>query len=187
MINFRVKQPKRTYKGSYSNYRDYKPYLSEDFNSRCGYTDCVDSWFGGKRSFHIDHFLPKKKYIDLVANYTNLVYACSYVNILKSDDEGNYLDPCNEDYNKHFYRDGCGHIYPNPNSYKAIYMHSRLKLYLVRYSTIWMLEQIEIKITKLTEIKRSIKNESKCNEINALVADLSGCFFEYKSYLIKNL
>ena len=187
MINFRIKQPKRTYTGKYSNYREYKPYLSEDFNHRCGYTDCIDSWFGGVDCFHIDHFLPKKKYIHLATDYSNLVYSCSYVNILKSDDEGKYLDPCNEDYNQHFYRDEFGHIFPNPDSPNAIYMYSKLKLYLNRYSIIWTLEQIEKKLKKLTEIKKNVNKESEINEINNLITDLLKSFFKYKDYLTNNL
>ncbi|OCG15126.1 hypothetical protein [Gilliamella sp. WF3-4] len=186
MIKFREKTPKRAYQKKHNNYRDYKPYLAEDFHYRCGYTDCIDFWFGGKHNFHIDHFLPKKKYPNLENEYSNLVYACSYVNILKSDDVGNYLDPCNEDFNRHFYRDNMGCIYPRQESEQAIYMYKKLKLYLARYSIIWTLEQLEAKINKLLSLKKTIKNIESINEINDMIVDLTGSFLEYKNYLNNN-
>lgn len=187
MINFRTKKPIRTYKNKHTNYRDYKPYLAEDFHGRCGYTDCVDSWFGGKHSFHIDHFLPKKKYPHLSNEYSNLVYACSYVNILKSDDEGSYLDPCDTDYNEYFYRDQTGRIYPQPGSEKAVYMHSKLRLYLARYSIIWVLEQLELKVKKLLSLRENIQDVKSKNEINAMITDLTGLLFKYFLYSKNNL
>lgn len=186
MIKFRTITPIRTYQKKHNNYRDYKPYLADDFHGRCGYTDCVDSWFGGKRNFHIDHFLPKKKYPHLETEYSNLVYACSYVNILKSDDDGNYLDPCNEDFNLYFYRDNMGCIYPQQECEQAIYMYKKLKLYLARYSIIWILEQLELKLQKLFSLKENIKKKENIDEINSVIADLSYSFFEYKQYLNNN-
>ena len=53
---FRYNSPARTCVKIYTNYRSFKQYLAADFNSRCGYTDCPDFWFGGKNNFHIDHF-----------------------------------------------------------------------------------------------------------------------------------
>ena len=55
---FRIKMPVRTFKGYYSDYHRYKNKLAEDFSHKCGYTDCSDHWFGGARTFQIDHFLP---------------------------------------------------------------------------------------------------------------------------------
>lgn len=94
MMNFRDKQPIRTCVKKYANYKSYKPYLAKDFFNRCGYTDCSDFWFGGMNNFHIDHFKPWKKYPQnplLKTDYQNLVYCCSYVNILKSDDQEHTL------------------------------------------------------------------------------------------------
>jgi hypothetical protein len=77
MKPFRDFAPARTYTVKHSYYPDYKVPLSKDFNHRCGYTDCSDSWFGGKDNFHIDHFIPWKKHLDipgLKTDYSNLVY-----------------------------------------------------------------------------------------------------------------
>ena len=145
---FRNDSPVRTCVKTYASYRSFKPYLAKDFNSRCGYTDCPDFWFGGKNNFHIDHFKPFSKNPNLATDYSNLVYCCSYVNILKSDDEGDYIDPCDIDFNKHFERDNYGEIIPKNTSKEAIYMYSRLQLGLSRYKLIWKLDEIFIRLLK---------------------------------------
>lgn len=188
MIDFRERRPNRTCDKIYSNYRRYKSYLAKDFNNRCGYTDCPDFWFGGPRAFHIDHFIPQSKGPDASKNdYGNLVYTCSYVNILKSDDsEINYLDPCEEDYNNHFYRNKSGEIFPRETSRKAKYMHSRLKLYLARYSIIWMLEKISDRMDRLAEIDVSCLDSAEHDEVTNALAELTRAFVEYRKYLSCN-
>lgn len=142
--------PVRNYNGiELNNYRGYKKYLRNDFKKKCGYTSCIDEWFGGVISFQIDHFMPQSEYPELRNKYSNLIYCCSYVNRAKSNDEGNYLDPCNTDYNLHFYRNDQGDIMPFTSSSNAVYMHKKLKLYLKRYSIIWTLEQLEHKMETL--------------------------------------
>lgn len=150
---FRESAPLRTFVGNpYNDYRKYKDSLRSDFNNRCGYTDCSDIWFGGKRCFHIDHFKPKSKHPSLATSYSNLVYSCSYVNIQKSDDEGMYLDPCNTDFNQHFFRDDEGNIQPTSASTEARYMHKKLKLGLSRYGLIWMLDQLRMKKMEINRL-----------------------------------
>ena len=84
---FRTTRPRRTCTVKKADYRQYKDALAADFNNRCGYTDCVDYWFGGKRNFQIDHLKPHSVYPDKKAEYSNLVYCCSYVNRAKSNDD----------------------------------------------------------------------------------------------------
>jgi hypothetical protein len=158
-IAFRNESPQRTYLGKeLLDYRRYKDSLVIDFKHRCGYTHCLDFWFGGKTNFQIDHFKPKSKYPELERNYKNLVYSCSYVNRAKSDDFGFYIDPVDEDYNLHFYRDELGNIYPRDNSPSAKYMYIKLKLYLKRHSIIWMLDQLEQKMFTLQDLIEESKN-----------------------------
>lgn len=177
---FRNSSPKRTYSGKeLSNYRSYKKYLITDFKSRCGYTDCLDFWFGGKDNFQIDHFIPKSKSPKLEIDYSNLVYSCSYVNRAKSDDVGNYIDPCDVDYNEHFYRDELGNIYPNEHSDSAKYMYIKLKLYLKRYSIIWILDQLEQRMFKLQEIIETTKNA----EAKELLVEITMKYNNHKRYL----
>lgn len=179
-LPFRTDLPERTYSGKkLSDYRRYKNYLAKDFKNRCGYTYCVDFWFGGKPNFQIDHLKPKSKFPDLETEYSNLVYTCSYINRAKSDDIGLYLDPVDEDYNLHFYRDELGNIYPREDSKAAKYMYLKLKLYLKRYSIIWMLDQLEQKMFILQELIEQLDNK----EAKELYFAISFKYNNYKRYL----
>lgn len=187
MFPFREHFPKRTCLSTYANYRQFKAELAADFSNRCGYTNCHDFWFGGQDNFHIDHFVPWKKYLTinpgLKTAYSNLVYSCSYVNILKSDDEGQYLDPCQEDFNEHFTRDQHGMIVANPQSSKAVYMHKRLKLYLRRYQIIWMLDKLNSLIDNLLLLKDAGKTPEEKAEVNEMIVEVVSIYQNYKKYL----
>ena len=184
MLNkFRYESPVRTCTKKYANYRKFKPYLATDFKLRCGYTDCPDFWFGGKNNFHIDHFKPFSKNPALETDYSNLVYCCSYVNILKSDDEGEYIDPCNVDFNDHFERDKDGSILPKRTSKQAIYMHSKLELGLSRYRFIWKLDEIQNGLHKLEEKIRDPKNAGIKNDLRIVHSELAEEFNMYITYL----
>lgn len=179
---FRSKEeiPFRTYKGrEYKNYRTYKPFLRKDFKKKCGYTGCIDDWFGGTTSFQIDHFQPQSIYPDLKVKYSNLIYSCSYVNRAKSNDDGNYLDPCDTDYNEHFFRNDKGEIFAVTSSPKAVYMHKKLKLYLNRYSIIWTLERLENSMYKLQKLIELNDNE----EAKQLFVEVGMMYNNYKRYL----
>ncbi|CAI2040048.1 Uncharacterised protein [Serratia fonticola] len=186
---FRLQAPKRTFAKSYATYGRYKPYLAKDFYNRCGYTNCPDFWFGGTGNFHIDHFIPWKKHPtqpNLKTDYSNLVYCCSYVNILKSDDETAYLDPCTEDYNHHFLRDDFGNILANKKSSKAVYMHNKLKLYLKRYQIIWMLENLFSRMDALKEAIQDSPDGQQKDELKYAMSDLACVMLDYKKYLSEN-
>ena len=159
-MNFRSTYPKRTYSGpTLGNYRGYRNQLRIDFSYKCGYSDISERFLFDTSIFHIDHFRPKaeKFYPHLENDYNNLVYASCYINRSKSDDwhgdersddDGTkgYLDPCNVNYNDHFYRNRRGEIIPKADSPIACYMYKRLKLYLKRFSILWMLDQIDDKL-----------------------------------------
>lgn len=181
--SFRYHVPSRKCTKVYKSYRKYKKYLAEDFNRRCGYTDCPDFWFGGKNTFHIDHFKPFSKNPTLETEYSNLVYCCSYVNILKSDDEGDYIDPCDVDFNDHFDRDNDGVIVPKPGSKQANYMFNKLQLGLRRYSLIWKLDEMYGKMVKLHHQINDPKNAGIKNDLKILNSDLSEEFITYLKYL----
>lgn len=180
-IDFRNFTPARTCTKVYTNYRKYKPYLRNDFKEKCGYVNCSDFWFGGSRTFHVDHFKPKSKFPELETTYSNLVYCCSYVNILKTDDENEYLDPCEVDYNQHFERDNDGNIFPKLKSPKANYMYGKLKLYLRRYQVIWMLDELGEKIYELGEIIEANAKVSK--DIIDTYTELNLKFHKYRRFL----
>jgi hypothetical protein len=183
---FRYNSPTRTCKKTYASYRSFKKYLAVDFNSRCGYTDCPDFWFGGKNNFHIDHFKPFSKNPKLETDYSNLVYCCSYVNILKSDDEGDYIDPCNVDFNEHFERDSDGAIIPLASSKQANYMYSKLQLGLSRYKFIWKLDEIFNRLLKLQDEIKNPKNVGIKNDLRIVHSELAEEFTTYLQYLKVN-
>ncbi len=185
---FRQHTPKRTVGVAIqTEYRKYKAQLAADFQSRCGYTDCPHFWFGGMHSFHIDHRKPKSKYKHLECDYGNLVYSCSYVNQAKSDDDADYLDPCDSDYNLHFGRNDNGEIVPLPGSQQADYMYTKLKLYLKRYGIIWTLENLRIKLAELRALlDTQIHDPAQRTEMLEKHFKLSSMFEDYLKYLSVN-
>lgn len=176
---FRTYTPKRTCQEKYKDYHAYKPYLETDFCKKCGYTGCSQMWFGGKRTFQIDHLKPESKYPGLKNVYSNLVYCCSYVNRSKWDDDSpNYLDPCDIDYNIHFERDINGFIVAKTE--QGQYMLEHMHLNLFRYAIIWNLD-------RLTErIKRLEKIDNPTQEIKDLKLEILQEYFNYIQYLADN-
>lgn len=176
---FRKVAPVRSVVIPRTNYCAYKDVLARDFNHRCGYTDCSDFWFGGQRTFQIDHLKPWSKHPDLKTEYNNLVYCCSYVNRAKWDDDSpNYLDPCEVDYNDHFERDGNGYIIGK--SAKARYMVQKMHLNLTRYALIWTLDTLNDIITRLKA------HRLEHPEIEELIVALQDEYFDYVQDLRKH-
>lgn len=162
-----------------STYGAYKDELAEDFNHRCGYTDCSDFWFGGQRTFQIDHLKPWSKYPALKTKYSNLVYCCSYVNRAKWDDDNlHYLDPCDVDYNDHFVRDDNGFIIGKTAD--AQYMVQKMHLNLTRYALIWTLDTLDDIITRLKVHRKAHP------EIEGLLVALQDKYFDYVQNLRKH-
>lgn len=204
MRKFRSKHPKRTYTGSVkTDYKDYREHLRRDFNGRCGYTDCLDVWWGD--GFNVDHFAPKKpnvqdpakfqKFAEKINIYKNLIYACPQVNRAKGNDwpsddpevnilgDKGYLDPCEVDFNDYFERTNSGWIVPQNNPI-AKYMWTKLKLYLKRYEIYWRIEQIIINMQKLQSYRKKLNlPEDIKNEINEGIADLNAEYLKYLEYL----
>lgn len=178
---FRTTVPKRTFTKMYSDYHRYKNALSKDFNHKCGYTDCSERWFGGERTFQIDHVKPKSKYPELINEYGNLVYCCAFVNRAKWDDDSpNYLDPCDVDYNMHFERDDKGFI--KSTTPQGEYMVKHLHLDLYRYAIIWNLDRLSERIDKLNRMSSLLSGELK-----DLHYQLLQDFYKYTQYLSDNL
>lgn len=180
---FRHIAPKRTCTKKRANYNSYKIFLAEDFNHRCGYTDCSDYWFGGKRCFQIDHFKPESKYPELENEYSNLVYCCSYVNRAKWDDDNpNYLDPCDVDFNLHFERDDLGFI--KAKTPQGQYMVEHMNLGLTRYAICWNLDRLEEKIKIL---ERKVDQNIATMDEKGLLLNVNKEFHKYLRYLRSEL
>ena len=194
MPPFRISTPTRNFlKKKLKHYRSYKKYLVIDFSNRCGYCDGSDTWMGGHRTYHIDHFAPKDKFGELENEYTNLIYSCPSCNSSKSnkwpskkaqenivDDQG-FLNPCSDDLNANFSRDTNGHIIPQTPI--AIDMFKNLSLGLERHAIIWKLTRLEALIAEYeVEIVRNPPSDVKEKLINVHYR-LLRIFYEYHSKL----
>jgi uncharacterized protein (TIGR02646 family) len=109
------------------NWADHKSDLKEDFNGHCGYCHSYDGY--RHTYFEVDHFVPKKEikkngWAISLTQYSNLVYSCKFCNNKKlskwitnspnPSHNGNagFIDPCDPDYDNHFYRTANGAIRP---------------------------------------------------------------------------
>lgn len=68
----------------YSEYRQYRNWLRDEFSFRCVYCLRRETWLTQRRDFEIDHFLPKCEHREMERDYDNLVYACSECNGTKA-------------------------------------------------------------------------------------------------------
>jgi len=69
---------------AYADYHRYKPYLRREFGGQCVYCRLPDA-LKEEAIFHVDHFRPKARFPELVADYENLLYACPACNRRKGD------------------------------------------------------------------------------------------------------
>ena len=89
----------------YANYRNYKPYLKDEFSGRCVYCRKADS-DQDSGSFHVEHYKPKLMFSDLVNVYSNLFYACASCNRFKgkywsAEQSKQVLNPCDHVMSQH--------------------------------------------------------------------------------------
>jgi 5-methylcytosine-specific restriction endonuclease McrA len=191
----RILRPSRTCTRTYASYRSFKRPLQADFNSRCGYCDAPDSWDGGYKHYHIDHFIPKTQLRTITQNeYRNLVYACFSCNNSKGEDwpsaneaiaiirNQGYIDPCLSRYDKQFYREKLGDIVSKTKV--GQYMLEKLKLGLKRHAIIWILDKLDqqIKSLSVAEDKSTITTANK-RKVNSHVKKLKSYYYEYVGVL----
>ncbi|MFV3131267.1 HNH endonuclease [Niveispirillum sp. KHB5.9] len=134
-------------------YALYRDDLRLDFLQACGYCGDGDERID-RSTFHIDHFAPKKRFPELELAYTNLVYACRFCNVSKSDHWiGNdpkvpnngtvgFVDPCSDDYDIHLGRDAGGRIVARTELGR--YIIRRLSLHLIRHELLWRARRMRI-------------------------------------------
>lgn len=138
--------PTRTTVEERTTYQSYRADLKRDFHDACGYCGDEDAR-SDSVVFHVDHFAPKSRFPALALKYGNLVYACRYCNVSKSDhwignDEAvhhdgkrGFVDPCTEEYEKHLVRLASGRIVGQTELGR--YIVGRLKLNLIRHELLW--------------------------------------------------
>lgn len=99
-----------TKRPSSGTYREWKPVLREEGKKQCVYCALAEARFGGERNFHVEHYRPKKHFVNLIHELSNLFYACSICNSFKGSDwpreptedlcEAFYPDPSAVDYSE---------------------------------------------------------------------------------------
>lgn len=185
-------KPVRSYTGEkWKTNKTNKKYLAVDFKNRCAYCDDCDKIYGGYNLYHVEHFAPKEKFPQLEFNYDNLLYACSYCNVSKSDDwpsdspttnvvgSCGYIDPCLDEFYKHLDRnDKTGEIY-----YKTElgqYMYNHLRLYLKRHAIIYMMDRLQEKIETLKiSIEKDEKNGINTTKKRQFLIEYKSVFYDY--------
>lgn len=145
-LTVRVVAPARSQAASQQTYQAYRQDLRKDFFNACGYCGDEDERVDSV-VFHIDHFAPKTRFPTLELVYDNLVYACRYCNVSKSDHwvgtdatvphdgRRGFIDPCAADYEKHIQRQSTGRIVGK--SELGSYIVKRLRLGLIRHELLW--------------------------------------------------
>jgi uncharacterized protein (TIGR02646 family) len=139
-------KPKRSCLRKSKDYRSFKVDLRDDFNKKCGYCDDIDLMQGKKNFYHIEHFRPHsiKKFEKLKHEYSNLVYSCPFCNGAKSNtwkDLNGFIDPCEDEYDNHLYRNTKGQIISKTK--QGEYIHINLKLYLQRHEYLCNIEKLQ--------------------------------------------
>jgi len=205
MIPLRAKPPKRraipNKVPTGESWSEHKPDLKEDFNSCCGYCDSFDGY--RHTYFEVDHFVPKDFFqhngnISLT-QYSNLVYSCKFCNNAKrakwptqsetmfnNGIEG-FIDPCDTEYDKHFYRTDDGGIMWSTDLGK--WMFSQAFKFDERQQGIkilWNLSRLEQIINALTVILGTYNDGSKdYGDIKIKIGDYCFEYFKFHQELIK--
>ena len=181
MPDFRIDTPRQTCNKTFRNYRSYKKYLIIDFYNRCGYCDGGDTWHGGHKHFHIDHFAPKDQFPGIKTAYSNLIYSCPSCNLSKSNKWPGFLNPITDDLNTHFERDDNGSIIGISDIAKSMIIS--LNLNLERHSVIWKLTMLEELIKKIgTGLNHNLE-EKLIIKLEGLHYEMLKIFFEYQQRL----
>ena len=168
-----------------------KKYLMSDFHHKCAYCDDYDRFCGGSKNFHVDHFAPKARFSHLEFEYDNLLYACPYCNISKSNkwvgrneaesfvQDCGFVDPCSPEYASHLTRNDAGTIIALTPIGR--YMLVELKLYLERHRIIFMLEELSFKREKLKE--KIIKTGDPDDKLKKAFSEISIVLCDYYDLL----
>lgn len=191
MLSIKVEKPVRSYTGEmWRTNKSNKSRLVEDFNSRCGYCDDLDKYSGGYAVYHVEHFAPKDKFPEAEFLYDNLLYACPYCNIAKSNkwigdtrekaviNNRGFVDPCDDEYYIHLGRDDSGRIIYKTDLGK--YMYEELNLHLIRHEINFKMGQMESRIEALkSRIELMDAQGQDASKHKAILQKLGFMFYEY--------
>lgn len=185
--NFKGAEVKNLTPGKKTNYKDYKPFLKEDFSYRCAYCNTSEVTIGTV-PFHIDHFVPRKKFEgvldDLDVYYDNLMWSCPRCNMKKGKKhEGKIslecentllINPRKENSNEVFYRNHIGGI----ESAKSIGVQTIMTLDLSHpvYNVLFFhdkLTELNLKYEKELEVEGNPLKKELFSKINCELIKLS--------------
>ena len=176
---FRERTPRRratpTKAPTGNNWREHKEDLKEDFNSKCGYCDSLDTY--RNTYFEIDHFIPRDFFNILggiaPTDYFNLVYSCRFCNngkrakwptqSLTSYNDGTigFDDPASDLYDTHFYRTEDGSIMWTTDVGKWMFNEAfNFSKRQTSIKLIWNLERLQKVIDSLLTILQDMDNSS---------------------------
>jgi hypothetical protein len=108
-----------------NNYRKYYDLIREDFSECCAYCLIHEILGGGKENYELDHYRPKSLFSHLINDFLNIYYSCHVCNLYKSDSWPSsdlerlgycFVDPCNDDFSKHFSESNDGRWLPITNA-----------------------------------------------------------------------
>jgi len=202
MAPLREKTPKRrNITTAVAAWRLHKPDLKIDFNERCAYCDSYDGF--RHTWFEVDHFIPKdfftkKKTTLTVTQYDNLVYSCKFCNNNKlnqwpsqslsrfNNGQVGFVDPCDDAYDTHFYRDADGAIMWATELGK--WMHTTAFKFDERERGIrmlWNLQRLKSIIETLEPVVEQLtKDGQEYSDSHAKLLEYTRAYFKYHDELI---
>jgi hypothetical protein len=176
MIPFRKKTPKRRkITTKVSTWGKHKPELRKDFKQRCGYCDSND--FYKHTYYEVDHFIPKGFFLKNgnigLTDYYNLTYSCKFCNnnksnkwptqseiILNNGKEG-FIDACDDEYAKQFYRTTDGKIVWITDLGKWMFEKFKFGERERALQLLWNLDRLKSTIEELERLLTKINKQSE--------------------------
>jgi len=120
---------------SFTDYRQYKPYLRLEFAGQCVYCRMPDG-LAGADSFGVDHYRPTSRFPDLGSVYGNLFYSCNRCNRRKGD-----FWPTDSQWSE-------GAVFPNPCDHR---MSEHLRYRGARVQAISRAGEIAVELLMLND------------------------------------
>jgi hypothetical protein len=179
----------------------HKPDLRLDFNHRCGYCNSFDGF--RHTYFEVDHFVPKvffKISGKITLNqYGNLVYTCKYCNNNKlskwpsksetifHDGKEGFVDPCDDEYDSHFYRTVEGAIMWRTELGKWMYKEAfKFDEREKSIKLLWNLDRLRLIIPELSEELEKLPQSSPLyHTLKNKIGEFSFTYVQYHKELME--
>jgi len=179
----------------------HKADLKVDFKDHCAYCDSFDGF--RHTFFEVDHFVPKDLILKngwsiSLVEYSNLVYSCKFCNnnklnnwpsnsptIFNRRNKG-FVDPCDRNFDSHFYRLKDGKIMWNTRLGKWMYFNAfKFDERAPGIKLLWNLNRIRKSILSLEKQKKKYKTTStKYKSIDKKLTEFKKDYFPAHQELI---